>query len=372
MSILRVVVDEIEFFIDARTGESGMSVTALARLCGVTYRAMAMFLADVRKQIREHEVSNETKQRKQSNRRSTMKQTPENGTENPTEDTTGNDSTSMKQGRILQRLVDLSEQEFYLRVPGIYKNLTVIRDSTCALIITYYATESRYANPTATYSLTKFVEIGIRQWIHDETDWQHPTPELVARTRAEALGIEPRYVDSCIDRHSIYNDLLNKSITASMYRVYLYLLDCDLVGHRPGLEEVCQRAQVGPRSLYDLVERMRNYNLVPEWFVLDASTRSLEAQIRDRLHKELGGEIEVPTAYGPIDLLTATELIEIKRIEDWKTGFGQVLTKAQEHPTRLKRLHLFGNSKRNLRNIKACCQEFDISITFEPANLVKA
>jgi hypothetical protein len=73
----------------------------------------------------------------------------------------------------------------------------------------------------------------------------------------------------------------------------------------------------------------------------------------------------VQTIHGPIDLLTPTELIEIKRIEDWKEGLGQVMVKSPAFPDHAKRLHLFGQSDRTLRNIKATCKQFEISVSYE-------
>jgi hypothetical protein len=119
-----------------------------------------------------------------------------------------------------------------------------------------------------------------------------------------------------------------------------------------------------------LIQKMRPYGLVPDYFVIDDSTRSTEAQILSKLHKKLGGEVEVQTIHGPIDLLTSTELIEVKRIEDWKEGFGQVVVKSETFPHHAKRLHLFGQSDRTLRNIKATCKQFDITVSFETAGIL--
>jgi hypothetical protein len=269
-------------------------------------------------------------------------------------------------------LKELLGYDIYLDVGNDYKNATIITERACVATITYYAHEAEESKrkPVAQKTSRQFQLFGLRGWVHDLTGWKAPQPERhVPLTHAETIGIDPRYVEVMLDRHTIYNALLKKGINAPMYRVYLYLMDCDLVKHEPDLAEICKHTHVAKHNLYDLVERMRDYSLVPEWLALDPSSRSLEAQIRDRLHQELGGNIEVQTLYGPIDLLTSIELIEIKRIEDWKTGFGQVLAKAPAYPQHDKRLHLFGNSDRTLRNIKACCKEFAIAVSFETATL---
>jgi hypothetical protein len=122
---------------------------------------------------------------------------------------------------------------------------------------------------------------------------------------------------------------------------------------------------VAQKGLHNLIDRMDEFNLVPDWFELDGSTQGVEDQIRDRLHAELGGQTEVNTLHGRIDLVTDTHLIEIKRIDNWQKGFGQIFSKTAAYPNHAKRLHLFGSSERNLRNIAACCKEFEIDVTFE-------
>jgi hypothetical protein len=152
-----------------------------------------------------------------------------------------------------------------------------------------------------------------------------------------------------------------------MHRVYLYFLDCHITDRKASVDEVCKYALVAKHHLYDLIQKMQPYGLVPDYFEVDDSTRSTEAQILAKMHEKLGGNVEVQTIHGPIDLLTPTELIEIKRIEDWKKGFGQVLAKSNAFPDHAKRLHLFGQSDRTLRNIKATCKQFDITVSFETA-----
>jgi DNA-binding MarR family transcriptional regulator len=91
-----------------------------------------------------------------------------------------------------------------------------------------------------------------------------------------------------------------------------------------------------------------------------------ERRIRDRLKLELGGEVEVSTAVGRIDLLTATEVIEIKNISDWKEALGKLLAYSAFFPEHGKRIHLFG--RRDLAKLalaQSTCLEFAISVSFE-------
>lgn len=67
-----------------------------------------------------------------------------------------------------------------------------------------------------------------------------------------------------------------------------------------------------------------------------------ERKIQLRLAKEMQGQIEVNTIVGNIDLLTDTEIIEIKRWSEWKTALGQILAYSRYYPDKTKRIHLFG------------------------------
>jgi predicted DNA-binding protein YlxM (UPF0122 family) len=385
MTMTRTVIDGVEFFVNTRTGEVGISISGLARLCGVSQVAITNLLKRLISLVIKNTPKNAQTQSgydksvvTKTPKSLITKNTPKNAqthtgydesliTKNQ-KDRPGRGRPETTEENLPRCLKALLDYDFYLDVGNEYKNATILTERACIAIITYYAHETDEAKrkQEAQQTSEQFQLFGLRGWVHDITGWKAPqSAPHESLTHAEQIGIDPRFVDVQLDRHTVYNALLKKGINAQMYRVYFYLMDCDLVKHRPSLAEICQHTHVAKHNLYDMVERMRDYALVPEWLTLDPTSRSLEAQIRDRLHQEYGGKIEVQTNHGPIDLLTATELIEIKRIEDWKTGFGQVLAKSPAYPQHGKRLHLFGNSDRTLRNIKACCKEFEINVSFE-------
>lgn len=91
-----------------------------------------------------------------------------------------------------------------------------------------------------------------------------------------------------------------------------------------------------------------------------------ERQIQNRLQCELGGQIEVVTANGRIDLLTESEVIEIKCIDDWKEALGKILAYSAFFCEHYKRIHLFGRADlTKLALAQATCAEFNITVTFE-------
>lgn len=94
---------------------------------------------------------------------------------------------------------------------------------------------------------------------------------------------------------------------------------------------------------------------------------SIECQVRDHLHAVLGGLTEVTTPAGRIDLLTETEIIEVKAVRDSKAALGQILVYSGFYPEHQKRIHLFGSAfeLKKLPDIEAACLSFDIKVTGE-------
>ena len=87
-----------------------------------------------------------------------------------------------------------------------------------------------------------------------------------------------------------------------------------------------------------------------------------EKKIQLRLHLELGGEIEVKTESGFIDLLTDDEIIEIKHGKNWKNAVGQILMYSLEYPNHKKRIHLFDIQPDT--NINNKCSIYNILVTY--------
>ena len=106
-------------------------------------------------------------------------------------------------------------------------------------------------------------------------------------------------------------------------------------------------------------------NLLPDF------NSQKEKDIKLKLQKELGGEIEVETESGFIDLLTDVEIIEIKNGKNWKAALGQILIYSLDYPTHIKRIHLFDiendeniNNKFKIYNVKVTYEEYNKQIEF--------
>jgi hypothetical protein len=94
--------------------------------------------------------------------------------------------------------------------------------------------------------------------------------------------------------------------------------------------------------------------------------KHLEASYVERLHRQLGGEREVGTKAGYIDLLTSSELIEVKHVKSWKAAIGQVEVYGDYYSSHQKRIHLFGSCHQSLLDvIQEHCSKRQILLTWE-------
>jgi hypothetical protein len=101
-----------------------------------------------------------------------------------------------------------------------------------------------------------------------------------------------------------------------------------------------------------------------DWCKL-SPTKQNEKLIAIKLNEKLKGSIEVPTPIGRIDILTDTEIIEIKTFRHWKSAIGQIISYGYFYPTKIKRIHLFDFKNENIITIKNICTKYNIKLTYE-------
>lgn len=88
-----------------------------------------------------------------------------------------------------------------------------------------------------------------------------------------------------------------------------------------------------------------------------------EKQIQTMLQKQLGGSIETKTISEKIDLLTETQLIEIKEYSNWKCAIGQLIAYSMEYPDKDKIMYLFDVPDNNIMDhIKLICKDINITV----------
>lgn len=89
-----------------------------------------------------------------------------------------------------------------------------------------------------------------------------------------------------------------------------------------------------------------------------------EEKIRSKLLESVGGKAEVSTPAGRIDILTESELIEVKHLENWKAALGQVAAYGFFYPNHYRRIHLFGTCPPSLE-VELICRRLGVIVTFE-------
>ncbi|MBF2098274.1 MAG: hypothetical protein IGQ88_07865 [Gloeomargaritaceae cyanobacterium C42_A2020_066] len=92
-----------------------------------------------------------------------------------------------------------------------------------------------------------------------------------------------------------------------------------------------------------------------------------EAVVANALAAKMrGSQREVVVPGGRIDILTPTEVIEVKIASRYRAAIGQVLDYGQYYPHHRLRIHLFGQTTPDQRRaIRKLCQTYKIKVTFE-------
>ena len=308
MTITRVVRDDVEFFTIDATGESGMSESGLARLCGVAKQSVNELLRNM--------VSGKFDE---------------------------NHSEPLQRKDLWCQARGLSSIE-----KSKISNLYILRAEVCARVIRHYAFDSRHKTKEALYAYHTFATKGISNWIQGITEWHgNAIPKTGIVTDFKTIDL-----------------LMDKRLDGSSYRVYLVLQKAIRLRMTLTADEIMMRSGISRSAYTTAVNKLDELGLLPEWCKIQRKNQP-EREVRDRLQAQLGGKVEAYTKYGLIDLLTETELIEIKVVHRWKDAIGHILAKSEKYPNHHKRLHLFGHQEPILDNIQEVCDRLDIRVTFE-------
>jgi DNA-binding transcriptional regulator GbsR (MarR family) len=313
MTITRVVRDDVEFFTIDATGESGMSEIGLARLCDVARQSVSQVLRDM--------VAGKTDQK---------------------------------------TLQPMQRKDLWLQAKGVtsiekskISNLSIIRASVCAKVIKHYAFDSRHKTQKALFAYQMFAEMGINSWIQEMTDWRGNV------VPSNGIVLDFKTIDL----------LLSKKLDGTSYRVFLILQNAIRSRMTLTADEIMKRAEISRSTYGSAVTKLDELGLLPEWCKIQRKNQP-EKVVRDRLQSQLGGKAEAYTRWGLIDLLTETELIEVKIVTHWKDAIGHLIAKSRKYPNHQKRLHLFGYEEPCLEHIEDVCRDCEIRVTFE--RVVKA
>ncbi|MDR9900489.1 MarR family transcriptional regulator [Aetokthonos hydrillicola Thurmond2011] len=158
-----------------------------------------------------------------------------------------------------------------------------------------------------------------------------------------------------------------KSLTKSQLSVLYYLRSIDPYSNGITVKSshLAEKLGITKRAVNAAISVLVEKSYLDKSYLPD-QIDSIEEQVRAALLKEVGGQTEVITAVGRIDLLTSSEVIEIKNINDWKEALGKILAYSAFFPSHNKRIHLFGRPDlTKLALAQATCTEFSVTVTFE-------
>lgn len=92
----------------------------------------------------------------------------------------------------------------------------------------------------------------------------------------------------------------------------------------------------------ELSERLRQeYATHLECIEGDNDGNQIEKEVTAMLQTEEGGELDVCCQYGLVDLVTETEIIEVKNVQHYKHALGQIQAYSLCFADRTRRVHLF-------------------------------
>ena len=308
MTITRVIRDDVEFFTINATGESGMSESGLARLCGIDRKSVSNFIRNVGRDQNQFFDA----------------------------ETSPSHSSRVRPKGLT------SEERSYI------SHLSFISASICADVIEHYAFYARHKTNQALLVYQKFAKLGISNWIQQITEWHgNAVPK-----------------NGIVTDFNTIDTLMDKRLDGSSYRVYLVLQKAIRLRMQLTADEIMERAGISRSAYTTAVTKLDELALLPDWCKIQRKNQP-ERAVRDRLQSQLGGKVEAYTKFGLIDLLTETELIEIKVAHRWKDAIGHIVAKSEKYPNHKKRLHLFGTQEPILDNIQAVCDRLGIQVTFE-------
>jgi hypothetical protein len=255
MSFTRVEQNGVEFYTLKATGESGMSIRGLARLCGVNNKTIADLLKSIVRGLARSE-----------------------------------------------RLKRFAGQDLYCGVKA-PKGAKIIRAEVCSAIVRYYALDSGVKNETALFAFDKFADIGMQHWIQTITGWTAlpPKQELTLESAEKLLKsrLEVGTTAVAVNIDLVLNMLRQNEFSADGLRLYFYLEMISLQNKTPDVATICQDLNIARSTFNKWLPKVHENTNCANW-IEPTRRKGPEYVIQLRLHQELGGKMEAYTPIGPM------------------------------------------------------------------------
>jgi hypothetical protein len=118
-------------------------------------------------------------------------------------------------------------------------------------------------------------------------------------------------------------------------------------------------------------ENNEKYKKAIENIKPDEEKEQVEKIIQLYYKNKIGGEIEVETPFGNIDLLTDTQIIEIKIASQWKHALGQILSYSEFYPLHEKWIYLFDMNHLSFDQIQIFLKKFNVKLFIVNYDIIK-
>jgi hypothetical protein len=107
---------------------------------------------------------------------------------------------------------------------------------------------------------------------------------------------------------------------------------------------------------------------------IDWAPKGRERAVKYQLFEREGGVMEVPCRHGQVDLVTATEIIEVKPMTMWKHALGQVLAYSACFPEHRARIHLYMDDEEqstDYSDMSDICCRVGVRVTFHQPSVLQ-
>jgi hypothetical protein len=189
----------------------------------------------------------------------------------------------------------------------------------------------------------------------ENNDWIYLSDEIILKnfTYEEGKDAIPHFYRRILLKHP-YNEGVDYQEVSKMHE--LVQLYC---GEEEDEKHFGNRRKfyiVSKRTYDDLIAR-RKYKV---------KVSSPEKIIADKLAVELNGRREVYIDGNKrIDILSDTEIIEVKKYKNMLSAVGQILYYSEFYPNRTRRIHLYEHGNKRDRKFENMCRALNIILTYE-------
>ena len=189
----------------------------------------------------------------------------------------------------------------------------------------------------------------------ENNDWIYLSDEIILKnfTNEEGKDAIPHFYKRILLKHSYIEGVDYQEVSKMHELVQLY--------YRENENEKCfgnrRKFYIVSKGTYDDLIARRKYKV---------KVSSPEKTIANRLAVELNGRREVYVDGNKrIDILSDTEIIEVKKYRNMLSAVGQILYYSEFYPNRTRRIHLFEHGNKRDQKFEMMCGALNIILTYE-------